>query len=101
MQTTFGFQLADLAAGHPTGDGERAGGLVDVLRGLAGHQPYADLVPGRAGAHAEDARDLVAAGPLAGDGAGAAERVDVDDQGVAVVGDGEPAGAQPARHLGA
>jgi hypothetical protein len=47
-------ELADLAAGHPMGHGQRAGGLVEVLRGLP-RQLDVHLVPAAAGADLDDA----------------------------------------------
>ena len=86
-------QLADLAAGHAAGHGQRAGGQVEVLRRLPGHQPHLHLVPRRPGADPDHAGYLVAAGLDLGATAVRAERGDLHGDGLAGVGDGEVAGA--------
>ena len=85
-------------SGPRHGRGQRPGGRVEVLGFLAGHQPHPDLVPRGAGAHPDDARELVAARSGLGLHSGAPERRDLHRHRLTGVGHDEPARAQPARH---
>ncbi len=91
-------ELADLAASHPAGHGQGAGGEVEVLRGLPGHQLDMDLVPGAAGTHLHDAGQLLAARARLGTHGGAPEWVHLHCDARVAVGNGPPTRPQPAGH---